>query len=92
MFGMFSAEFVAPPSGMPLKRHWYLSAAPLAPTTVISGNTYVGGADAAGTVFTAVLYDAAVLGSSARVNAGTGVNTTPKVVYWIDKGPPGIAP
>ena len=70
----------------------FSNAAPLAPTTVISGNTYVGGADAAGTVFTAVLYDAAVLGSSARVNAGTGVNTTPKVVYWIDKGPPGIAP
>ena len=44
------------------------------------------------TVFTAVVYDAAVLGSTARVNAGTGVNTTPKVVYWIDKGPPGIAP
>lgn len=70
----------------------FANAAPLAPTSVISGNTYVGGADAAGTVFTAVLYDAAVLGSSARVNAGTGVNTTPKVVYWIDKGPPGIAP
>jgi len=70
----------------------FSNAAPLAPTSVISGNTYVGGADAAGTVFTAVVYDAAVLGSTARVNAGTGVNTTPKVVYWIDKGPPGIAP
>lgn len=68
------------------------NAAPLAPTTIITGNTYVGGADATGTVMTAVVYDAAVLGSSARVNAGTGVNTTPKVVYWIDKGPPGIAP
>lgn len=70
----------------------FTNAAPLAPATTISGNTYVGGADAAGTVFTVMVYDAAVLGSAARVNAGSGVNTTPKVVYWIDKGPPGIAP
>jgi len=70
----------------------FTRAAPLAPATAISGTTYVGGANAAGTVFTAMVYSAAILGSPARVNAGTGVNTTPAVVYWIDKAPPGIAP
>ena len=64
----------------------------LAPTTTISGNTYVGGADAAGTVYTAMIYGAATTGSTASVTAGAGVNTTPKIVFWIDKGPPGIAP
>jgi len=70
----------------------FTNAAPLAPTTIITGNTYVGGADAGGTVFTAMIYGAATVGSTAAVTAGTGVNTTPKIVYWIDKGPPGIAP
>src|SRR5206468_3127990 len=70
----------------------FSNAAPLAPATTISGNTYVGGADAAGTVFTAMIYGAATVGSPASVTAGTGVNTTPKAVFWIDRGPPGIAP
>jgi hypothetical protein len=39
-----------------------------------------------------MVYGAATVGSAAAVTAGAGVNTTPKVVYWIDKGPPGIAP
>ena len=67
-------------------------AAPLKPATAISGNSYVGGADDPGTVFTAMLYSRAVAGSTAAVNSGTGVNTTPTVVFWIDKAPPGIAP
>jgi len=70
----------------------FTNAAPNAPATTISGNTYVGGADAAGTVFTVMVYGAATAGSTASVTAGSGVNTTPKVVYWIDKAPPGIAP
>lgn len=70
----------------------FSNAPPLAPLTTTSGNTFIGGADAAGTVFTAMIYGAATAGSSASVTAGTGVNTTPKVVFWIDKGPPGIAP
>ena len=70
----------------------FTNTAPLAPATTISGNTYVGGADAAGTVFTVMVYGAATVGSTAAVTAGAGINTTPKVVYWIDKGPPGIAP
>ena len=70
----------------------FTNAAPNAPATTISGNTYVGGADMAGTVFTAMFYGAATTGSTASVTAGAGVNTTPKVVFWIDKAPPGIAP
>ena len=70
----------------------FTNAAPLAPTATTSGNTFIGGADAAGTVFTAVIYGAATVGSPAAVTAGTGVNTTPKLVFWIDRGPPGIAP
>jgi len=70
----------------------FTNSPPIAPATTISGNTYVGGADAAGTVFTAMIYGAATTGSSAAVTAGTGVNTTPKIVFWIDRGPPGIAP
>jgi hypothetical protein len=76
----------------------FTNAAPLVPTATatpacgISGNTYCGGADGAGTVFSAVIYGAATAGSSAAITAGAGVNTTPKVVYWIDKFPPGIIP
>ena len=69
----------------------FSNAAPLAPTTT-SGNSSTGGADAAGTVFTVVVYGAATPGSSASVTAGNGVNTTPRVIYWIDRSPPGVAP
>jgi len=46
------------------------------------------GSNVAGTVFTAMIYSKAVLGSPASVTAGTGVNTAPSLVYWVDKLPP----
>jgi hypothetical protein len=50
------------------------------------------GSGVAGTIYTAMIYSKAVLGSSASVTAGTGQNTAPSLVYWVDKLPPLTAP
>lgn len=50
------------------------------------------GSGVAGTVFTAMIYSKAVLGSMASVATGTGVNTAPTLVYWVDKLPALTAP
>ena len=60
-------------------------AAPTGSVTAICGLTNVGGASMAGSVLTAMVYGVATPLSPAEIKSGTGVNTTPKVVWWIDK-------
>lgn len=66
--------------------------APAGSTATITGTTNVGGSSMAGSLMTAMIYSSAVAGSAAAVTSGTGTNTTPTVVYWVDRHPPGIAP
>jgi hypothetical protein len=61
--------------------------APAGSVTMICGLTNVGGSTIAGSVMTAMVYGVATLGSLAEVTSGSGANTTPKVVWWIDKAP-----
>lgn len=64
--------------------------APTGSVTAICGLTNVGGASMAGSVLTAMVYGVATPGSQAAITSGTGTNTTPKVVWWIDKAPSAV--
>ena len=66
--------------------------APTGSAATITGTTDIGGSNMAGSMMTMMVYSKAVLGSQASVTTGSTTNTTPTVVYWIDKNPPGIAP
>jgi hypothetical protein len=74
------------------------TATPLMTTTAAAGTVGtatanpVPGSGVAGTVFTALIYSKAVLGSTASVTAGTGVNTAPSAFFWVDKLPAITAP
>ncbi|HVT40506.1 MAG TPA: DUF4397 domain-containing protein [Gemmatimonadaceae bacterium] len=52
----------------------------------------IAGANVAGSVLTAMVYSKAVPGSKAEITAGSGVNTAPSLVVWIDRSPPNTAP
>lgn len=65
-------------------------AAPTGSVTTICGLTNIGGASMAGSVLTAMVYGVATPGSQAAIATGTGANTTPKVVWWIDRAPTAV--
>ena len=64
--------------------------APAGSLTTICGLTNVGGSTMTGSVLTAIVYGVATPGSLAEVTSGSGANTTPKVIWWIDKAPSAV--